>query len=214
MSNRLSQSIAVAAGYCIGIAAYGWLPPVSIVPGHSMVFGRPLLAFLLPTTALAITVMAHTIWNRDRTRQSRPEAASTHEAILSRTILFIVSIHAAVILGLLSVAGVIGPIELPLVRIVSVLLGLLFVTVGNLLPRTEPNLVIGIRMRRAMANACVWKDIHRLTGYVSVALGTVLMAVGAITSGRQIAQVAGGAGMAALIVIASYAYSRARTGHV
>jgi hypothetical protein len=207
---RWPQLVSIVAGYLGGIAAYQWLPAISIVPGRTLASGRPLIAFLLPTAALVISAASHSIWKHEPALGHHADAGSTHDAIILRILIFIVAIHLAVLSGLLAVAGVIPPIQFSLARVVPVLLGLLFVTVGNLLPRTQPNLVIGIRIRSAMSNGRVWKDIHRIAGYVSVALGVVLIAAAGLPPGPQVAPVVGGAGFIAMAVIVSYTWLRAR----
>ena len=64
-------------------------------------------------------------------------------------------------------------------RLVIVWLGLFFVAVGNLLPRTRPNLVVGIRTRRTLADRQFWIRLHRLSGYAAVVVGCVIVVSGA-----------------------------------
>lgn len=59
-------------------------------------------------------------------------------------------------------------------RTVAVLVGLFFVGVGNLLPRTRPNLLIGIRTTRTLGDRTLWVRIHRTCGYLTVGFGIVV----------------------------------------
>jgi uncharacterized membrane protein len=59
------------------------------------------------------------------------------------------------------------------------------VTVGNLLPRTRPNLAIGIRTRRTLADRAAWATAHRLLEYIVVACGVVTV-VGALAVPRPV----------------------------
>jgi uncharacterized membrane protein len=45
------------------------------------------------------------------------------------------------------------------------------VAVGNLLPRTRPNLALGIRTARTLSDRRLWMLTHRVGGYVVVAVG-------------------------------------------
>lgn len=56
-------------------------------------------------------------------------------------------------------------------QIVPVMLGLTMISIGNLLPRTRPNLAIGIRTPRTLSDRALWIRMHRSAGYMVVALG-------------------------------------------
>ena len=49
------------------------------------------------------------------------------------------------------------------------------ISVGNLLPRTRPNLAIGIRTKRTLSDRACWMRTHRDAGYLVVACGFVLV---------------------------------------
>ena len=202
---------AVALGYIASAAVYAWLPVVSVTPGQAIPFGRPLLAFLLPTAALLVSVMLGSLWRRDPIRSRSASEEVTYQAITLRIVLFILAIHAAVVSGLLSVAGVIPPIASGLARGVPVLLGIALISVGNLLPRLKPNLIIGIRTAATLADPGMWMRTNRVAGYVSVGLGIVLVTTGALmTPGRAVAPVVGGAGLAAVTLLVVYTSTRSR----
>jgi uncharacterized membrane protein len=184
---------------------------VSVRPGQAVPFGRPLLAFLLPTAALLVSVMLGSLWRRDPIRSRSASEEATYQAITLRIVLFILAIHAAVVSGLLSVAGVIPPIAPGLARGVPMLLGIGLISVGNLLPRMKPNLIIGIRTAGTLANPGLWMRTNRMAGYVSVGLGIVLVAAGALmTPGRAVAPVVGAAGLAAVTLLVAYTSTRSR----
>ena len=208
---RQPQLAVVALGYIASAAVYTWLPAVSVRPGQAIPFGRPLLAFLLPTAALLVSVMLGSLWRRDPIRSRSASEEATYQAITLRIVLFILAIHAAVVSGLLSVAGVIPPIAPGLARGVPMLLGIGLISVGNLLPRMKPNLIIGIRTAGTLADPGLWMRTNRMAGYVSVGLGIVLVATGALmTPGRAVAPVVGAAGLAAVTLLVVYTSTRSR----
>ena len=55
------------------------------------------------------------------------------------------------------------------------MLGLTMIGIGNLLPRTRPNLAIGIRTHRSLADRTLWARIHRAAGYLLVTSGMVIV---------------------------------------
>jgi uncharacterized membrane protein len=48
-------------------------------------------------------------------------------------------------------------------------------SIGNLLPRTRPNLAIGIRTARTLSDRALWIRTHRSLGYLVTALGVVIV---------------------------------------
>ncbi|MEW5931420.1 MAG: SdpI family protein [Gemmatimonadota bacterium] len=56
------------------------------------------------------------------------------------------------------------------------LLGLLFVALGNYLPRVRPNWFVGVRTPWTLSSDAVWRDTHRLAGWTFVAAGLLLAA--------------------------------------
>jgi immunity protein, SdpI family len=189
--------IVVATGYIAGIAAYSKLP----------LFHRPWIAFLLPTTAAAIYALVRRVWERDLIRDRDETFESSCEAILFAVVLFVIAIHLMVLAAL---AGALPAQRTWLVRATIVLVGLLMARVGNLLPRTRPNLALGIRTPRTLANRGLWMQTHRVAGYVAVALGGLFVVAGAFLSKQAIESVIGPAvlGAAALLVVSHYRYSR------
>lgn len=55
--------------------------------------------------------------------------------------------------------------------VVAIILSILFIIIGNYLPKTEPNHVIGIRMTWTINNHEVWKKTHRVSGFLLVIVG-------------------------------------------
>src|SRR5262245_19310919 len=126
-----------------------------------------LLAFALPATAAVIYVTFRPLW-RNATGPS--EVGGTYKAITLYAVLFVLVLYALALATLADVPGLrpIAP------RAVAVLVGVFFVGVGNLLPRTRPNLLIGIRTARTLEDRELWARIHRMCGYLAVGFGAVL----------------------------------------
>jgi uncharacterized membrane protein len=64
-----------------------------------------------------------------------------------------------------------------LVRILGALVGVFLVATGNDLPRVRPNLAWGVRMRQTLTSDLLWRRVHRLAGFIRVAMGIVVCAV-------------------------------------
>jgi uncharacterized membrane protein len=66
-------------------------------------------------------------------------------------------------------------------RVVPIGIGLLFVAIGNLLPRARPNWFVGIRTPWTLSSDRVWEKTHRFGGRVFV-LGGILIVLGALVT--------------------------------
>jgi len=164
---------AMAVAYVAGVLVYPYLPEDTP--------GRPMIAFLLPTTALLTCVLLGWLWKRDPIRHRDENGQATYEAILFRIVLFVCSIQMVVVTGLLERAGVVPHLVAPAPgRSVPILLGIALMAIGNLLPRMKPNVVIGIRTSRTLADQAAWNRTNRVAGYVAVALGAALVVIGVL----------------------------------
>lgn len=60
-------------------------------------------------------------------------------------------------------------------RIPELLVGILFLVMGNYLPQCKPNFFVGIRTPWTLSNEEVWRKTHRFSGKVFVVLGLIMM---------------------------------------
>ncbi len=98
-------------------------------------------------------------------------------------------------------------------RLIVVLFGGVFIAIGNLLPRTRPNLALGIRTTRTLTNRHLWIKLHWTCGYVAVAFGTLIAISGLFLREPALGLVIGAAAnssIAALVVMYQIA---GRYGH-
>ena len=80
-------------------------------------------------------------------------------------------------------------VELPVGLLLNMLLGLVFVVLGNQMPRIRFNYTFGIRTPWTLASETVWKKTHRLCGFVFVLSGLVMMVSGFFTGWAAMAGV-------------------------
>jgi len=66
-------------------------------------------------------------------------------------------------------------VELPIVLIVSLLVGLVFVVIGNYLPKCKPNRYMGIKLPWTFASEENWRKTHRFGGFVWVVAGILVI---------------------------------------
>src|SRR4030095_8539571 len=147
-------------------------------------------------TAAVIYATFRPLW-RNATASS--EGVGTDKAITVHAGLFVLVLYVLALATLANVPGV-RPIA---ARAVAVLVGLFFVGVGNLLPRTRPNLLIGIRTGRTLEDRELWARIHRTCGYLAVGFGIVVAVASALLSrdGIQVAIAAAGVACAVALPV-------------
>jgi uncharacterized membrane protein len=131
----------------------------------------------------------------------------TYWAIIRTVVIFILGVHVAVLLALTTqlhpdvVKGV--------AHAVPVMFGLALIIVGNLLPRLRPNIVIGIRTSRTLADPSAWTRANRTAGYATVGAGTSFLLAGVLPN----LPVMEFATLAAAGVMAMLAWSSWRSRH-
>jgi len=68
-------------------------------------------------------------------------------------------------------------------RVLPILLGLLFVVMGNLIPRIRPNWFMGIRTPWTLSSERVWRKTHRVGGYTFILAGLLFIAAAFLATG-------------------------------
>ncbi|CAG9614055.1 Immunity protein SdpI [Bacillus rhizoplanae] len=54
------------------------------------------------------------------------------------------------------------------------IVGILFLVIGNYLPQCKPNFFVGIRTPWTLSNEEVWRKTHRFSGKVFIVLGIIM----------------------------------------
>ena len=186
--------VVVLAAYAAGAAWYAlnfWGPPTTRAEELS---GGGLIAFLLPTAAAVVLWMFHTFEARRPLWSREPGDCAATERVLFRILMFIAGLHGLV----LSLVTEIAWVRQWGLELAFLLIGALLVSVGNLLPKTRPNVLVGIRTPRSLRSRHFWIEINRAGGYVSVALGLVMIVAAVGRDYALVRQVAFAAVLAAI----------------
>jgi SdpI/YfhL protein family len=197
-----ARAIAVlVVGYLFGLIAFPYLSGTFL---EERLSARIMVAFTLPTTALVIYGLFRSLWKHDRVRTGNGAFEVTYHAIVLRVLLFVLVLHTLVMIVLT------GAIEADSLRssasrAVVVLLGVVLIMIGNLLPRTRPNIAVGVRTTRTLTNTQVWQQVHRVGGYATVGLGVVIALTGLVLARESVGPVISAAALfAAVTVLVSY----------
>jgi hypothetical protein len=197
-----ARAIAVLfVGYLVGFIAFPYLRGVFL---EERLSARIMVAFTLPTTALVIYGLFRSLWKHDRVRTGNGAFEVTYHAIVLRVLLFVLVLHTLVMIVLTGAIDADG-LRSSASRAVVVLLGVVLIMIGNLLPRTRPNIAVGVRTTRTLTNAQVWQQVHRVGGYATVGLGIVIALTGLVLAHESVGPVISAAALfAAVTVLVSY----------
>ena len=168
----------IALGFLVGAAAYPFIPGAAI---DHMRGARAQIAFSLPATTLIMYLLFRSLWRHDRVRTGNGAFEATYHAIVFRALLFVLAMHTLLMIGLIDVMDTLGTHHWGK-RLVVVMLGMTIIAIGNLLPRTRPNIAFGFRTPLTLSNTQLWKHVHRVGGYATVVLGAAVLVAGLIAT--------------------------------
>jgi hypothetical protein len=164
-----ARIVVVFAGYVVGGFALARGFPEPVPPFW---LGAPMVAFLLPTaTAITDFLLRGLCVNHPIEESSSPSVLAIYDAIMLRFTLFIFGVHLAI---QLAVSGLLSRSTWA-AELVPLMLGFTLISIGNLLPKTRPNLAIGIRTQRTLSDGALWMRVHRRVGYIAVGCGIVIV---------------------------------------
>ena len=152
------------------------LPPMGPVP-------RLAAALLLPAVALGVWLLFASLakvrsgrapmptwWlNEETGAKSISRFEPTYATIVFSVTAFAALAHVALL------AGVLGWPDW-IFQVLTACLGLGIATVGNVIPRTRPNWIAGLRTKRTLADPVVWSRTHRFLGASLIVVGIVVVA--------------------------------------
>ena len=129
---------------------------------------KPFAVFGLPLFCLVIDWVAAFITSHDPRRRNISPKMFT----LVLWIVPIISIFCAVIVYPANLGY-----ELDITLFAEIFMGLLFVIIGNFLPKARQNYTIGIRLPWTLANEENWNRTHRIAGYLWLISGILVVAL-------------------------------------
>jgi uncharacterized membrane protein len=94
----------------------------------------------------------------------------------------------------------------PEIQFILILIGLMFIFLGNLMPKTPRNFFIGIKTPWTLANEEVWQRTHRLGGWLFAISGVIMIVKGFVLLHNNLFQQISGV-IAMLILLFPLAYS-------
>lgn len=133
-------------------------------------------ALFAPALIFLMTLLFQALPALDPRRENYAKFAGTYWVIANSVVLFVGVVHAMVLVNALG-----HPIAMT--RVVPLGLGILFIALGNVLPRVEPNWFVGIRTPWTLSSDTVWRKTHRTGGWTFFLGGCALLVEGVIPLG-------------------------------
>lgn len=130
---------------------------------------KPMAVFGTPFLMLALQWLCVLATSADPKKQNHP-----------RKVLYLVFwlVPAlTILLSIVTYATALGG-SVRIEMILPAFLGLLFIVIGNYLPKCQQNYTIGIKIPWTLASEENWNRTHRLTGFVWVVCGVLMMLAG------------------------------------
>jgi uncharacterized membrane protein len=178
MGKRWLGLVFAAIAGAVAVWAYPRLPET--VPTHWNFAGQPdgyssrLWASVLgPIAIVALTGLFQVLPRIDPRGRNYQKFPDTYWMLVNGVLAFGLVAHATLLAN-----GVGAPVNPT--RVLTVAGGLLFVLVGNYLGRIESNWFLGIRTPWTLSSDTVWRKTHRTAGWLFVAAGLGVAAVGAV----------------------------------
>jgi uncharacterized membrane protein len=197
-------ALLVLLAFAAGAYAYGKLPPSVPIhwDAHGRVNGygpRGLAAFLMPCIIAAIWALLTVLPHADPLRANYAKFGGTYAYLVDVVLTFMFVIHVVTLRAAMGA-------HMDMARIVGVMIGLLFIAIGNVLPRARRNWFMGIRTPWTLSSDRVWDRTHRVGGYLFIAAG-VLALITSLVAGAAAIPVSVGLAVAAAFVAAAYSYA-------
>lgn len=128
-------------------------------------------ALLAPAMMIGLTLLFQVLPALDPRRANYAKFADTYWVIANAVILFLGIVHLMVLAYGLGYG-------VSMTRVLPLGLGVLFIALGNVLPRVEPNWFVGIRTPWTLSSDTVWRKTHRTGGFVFLLGGCALLIEG------------------------------------
>ncbi|NNU90026.1 MULTISPECIES: SdpI family protein [Anoxybacillus] len=180
MKKHLFIIILIACSYVLSLLAIPFLPSEVAIhwnaAGEADGFTNKWWgALLLPILLTGIVALIVFLPKVDPRKENYEKFEKVYRIFLHVFILFLFSIHVVTLAYNLGF-----PVQVDIVVPIGV--GVLFIVLGNYMPKIKPNYFIGIRTPWTLENEVVWQKTHRVGGKVFVIMGVLIMFTIFVTS--------------------------------
>ncbi|MEQ3339331.1 SdpI family protein [Clostridium butyricum] len=200
--------IIIACSILLTIIVYNKLP--DLVPTHWNTMGeidkyspKAFGAFMAPAIMIFTWSGMKFLPKIDPRKKNYEKFDKSYSVIVSILLTFFLVIHAVTLLAALGYG-------ISIEKIIPLIVGVLFIVIGNYLPKSKSNFFYGIKTPWTLSSEVSWRKTHRLGGKLFVVAGIVCILSSFLLNGNIKAVVFFIAIMIAAIVpiVASYFYAK------
>jgi uncharacterized membrane protein len=196
-------TLLVVVATVASVLAYPWLD--ERVPTHWNMSGevdgwssRFSVAWLIPLVMAGMVVLFRVLPHIDPRRANYEKFSVAYDTLVVVIMAFMLGMHL-----LLLATG--SGYQLPVARIVPAAVGVMFITLGLLLPKAHPNWFVGIRTPWTLSSDLSWERTHRLGGTLFMLSGALAILSAAAFPNRA-AWVLVGSGVGSVIILFAYSF--------
>ena len=132
-------------------------------------------AWLLPLVMAGAWLLLRFLPRIDPWRANYEKFADTYELFINSLVALLLVMQGVML------ATALGQ-RVAMYRVVPALVGVLFIILGNALPRARPNWWFGIRTPWTLSSNRVWMKTHRVGGYLMTVAGLLMLLAAAVQS--------------------------------
>ena len=198
----------------ISIWAGGQLPADNI-PVHWNAEGVPdrfsdrsealLLLWLLPGTALFGAIVFVVLPLIEPMRDNLFKSRKAYNAVWIATMILFLGIHGGISFIMLTGTGEAMQSN-EFVRFVIAGTGIMFIVMGNYLPKTRQNWFLGIRTPWTLSSEYTWEKTHRLAGRLFFAVGFICLIAAFTVDGIGLVAVVTGSAVSTALISIVYSF--------
>ena len=219
MKTKVVNMVIILIILAITLVAIAYLPDT--VPVHFDAYGNTdregskYELLILPASLLLVWILGDKgvkffTKNTNSDDEKQENDAKVNEKTVDKTLTITCAVMAVINLGIIyttfSKLDSYSLPEIDIIKIVTILLGLMFVGVGNFMPRTRTNSLIGFRCKWTMYNENSWRKSNLFAGIVMMVLGILIALENIIFSGIVAAMIMIGLLIVSIVIMSVYAY--------
>ena len=130
---------------------------------------KPVAVFVPSAAMLALQWLCTLVTSTDPKKQNHPTK-------VVHLVLWLIPLLTVVLSALVYTTALGGSVRVEV--LMPILLGVIFIAIGNYMPKCKQNYTIGIKIPWTLASEENWNRTHRLAGWVWVGGGIVMMLAG------------------------------------
>lgn len=173
LKTEIIPLLVILAALALGFYFYLNLPP--IVPTHWGVNGqidawgsRNVTLFLPPALIIGMYLLFLILPHFDPKKENYQKFSGVYHGFKTAMMIFFLLIY--VITGFSGLGY-----KLPVDKIITAMMGVLFLLIGGYLPKLKPNWFIGIRTPWTLSNETVWQKTHEVGGKLFMLEGLLVL---------------------------------------